>query len=90
MTGITGKLKRHIRHDIYRIGHDEQRRLLILLHDLRYNTRVNLHIFMDQIEPCLSRLLICSRCDNDHGTIRDILIASGLDFHRLRKRQTMA
>jgi len=90
MAGITGKLKRHIRHDIHRIRDDEKRRLLVLLHNLRYNALVNLHIFMDQVEPCLSRLLIRTCRDDDHGTVGDILIASGPDLHRLRKRKSMA
>ena len=50
--------------------------------EVRQNAFEDRDIFIDEIEPRLARLLICSRGDNDEGAVGSIPVVARVDVHR--------
>ena len=75
--------------NIYRVGDHQQDGLLGILYDLRNDGAENAYVFLYQVQPGLSRLLIGPGGDDHQGAVCKVGIVPGVNFHGPGEGQTV-
>jgi hypothetical protein len=79
----SGKLGYYLGDYIHRIGDDQEQRLRREPKDLWNDLIEDRHIPFEKLETCFARTLTHTTGENDNNGVREVLVVSGHNTHRM-------